>query len=75
MEEVGKIKYPYRGIGFAIFFMILVPVVVFLLGFFNFGRKNDIDTLVVINLSLIFAGAAAIIFNLLCIFAGDLKDL
>ena len=75
MEYYGKDPKPYRGIGFFVFFLVLVPVLVFWLVFVIFKNYNDAPVNIVFNFSIFLACLVGTLFYLVAIFKGSFEDL
>ena len=75
MEYYGKDPRPYHGIGFFAFFLVLVPILVFILTYVTFTEYNDSPQDVVFHFSLFIAALVGTLFNMITIFRGFVADL
>ena len=75
MEYYGKDPKPYHGIGFFAFFLVLVPILTFVLVYVIFKNYNDSPLDVVFSFSLFLASLVGTLFNLVALFKGSFEDL
>ena len=75
MEYYGKDPRPYHGIGFFAFFLVLVPILVFILVYKIFIGYNDSPKDVVFHFSIFLACLVGTLFNLVALFKGSFADL
>ena len=75
MEELGKNPRPYRGIGFILFFLALVPAVVFTLIYFVLEIRTYYSGMINVYMSLAITGVVATLFNFICVLCGLFKNL
>ena len=75
MEYYGKDPRPYHGIGFFAFFLVLVPVLVFILVYTIFSNYHDSPQDVVFHFALFIAALVGTLFNMVAIFKGSFEDL
>jgi len=74
MEHEGKEKKVYHGIWIPFLFIVLVPVICFLIFFFVLTNVTDHPQDIVIKISLGFSGIIGVLFALICLISGFIHD-